>query len=105
MSDPKRYTDLQVWEALHFGGSTNGWIRWEDYARLKAEVDRMTKHDDDTCPHLVLASLLEAENARLKAEVERLRKAGDALCESPYLWENDPAVIAWRAAKEGKPSA
>ena len=92
----------------------------------------MSKHDDDTCPHLVRASLLEAENARLKAdvneladglrlasevgikiadevtrlkaEVERLRKAGDAVCESPYLWEDDPAVIAWRAAKEGKPS-
>ena len=29
-------------------------------------------HDDDTCPHLVRASLLETENARLKAEVERL---------------------------------
>ena len=29
-------------------------------------------HDDDTCPHLVRANLLEAENARLKAEVERL---------------------------------
>ena len=92
----------------------------------------MSKHNDDTCPHLVRASLLEAENARLKAdvneladglrlasevgikiadevtrlkaEVERLRKAGDAVCESPYLWEDDPAVIAWRAAKEGKPS-
>ena len=33
----------------------------------------MSKHDDDTCPHLVRASLLEAENARLKAEVKRLR--------------------------------
>ena len=36
----------------------------------------MSKHDDDTCPHLVRASLLEAENARLKAEVERLRNLG-----------------------------
>ena len=36
----------------------------------------MSKHDDDTCPHLVRASLLEAENASLKAEVERLRIAG-----------------------------
>jgi hypothetical protein len=34
-------------------------------------------HDDDTCPHLVRANLLEAENARLKAEVERLTKAID----------------------------
>jgi hypothetical protein len=111
----------------------------------------MSEHDNDTCPHLVRARLLEAENrllkadvgeladalklasevgikiadevTRLKAEVERLTafttrtiipnellqaqverltKAGDAVCESPYLWETDPAVIAWRAAKEGK---
>ena len=61
----------------------------------------MSKHDDDTCPHLVRSSLLETENAHLnaeverlrnlgiklesmidplKAEVERLRKAGDLLC-------------------------
>ena len=31
-------------------------------------------HDDDTCPHLVRANLLEAENARLKAEVHRLEE-------------------------------
>ena len=36
----------------------------------------MSYHDDDTCPHLVRASLLEAENARLKAEVERLTIQG-----------------------------
>ena len=32
----------------------------------------MSEHDNDTCPHLVRASLLEAENARLKAEVQHL---------------------------------
>ena len=32
----------------------------------------MSKHDDDTCPHLVRASLLETENTRLKTEVEHL---------------------------------
>ena len=32
----------------------------------------MSKHNDDTCPHLVRASLLEAENARLKADVNEL---------------------------------
>jgi hypothetical protein len=47
---------------------------------------------------------MHKENARLKAEVERLTKAGDGLCASAYLWETDPAVIAWRAAKEGKQS-
>jgi len=45
---------------------------------------------------------LKAENAWLKAKVERLTKAGDAVCESPYALETDPAVIEWRAAKEGK---
>ncbi len=35
----------------------------------------MSKHDDDTCPHLVRASLLEAENARLKADVVELADA------------------------------
>ena len=32
----------------------------------------MSDHDNDTCPHLVRASLLEAENARLKADVNEL---------------------------------
>jgi predicted Ser/Thr protein kinase len=94
----------------------------------------MSKHDDDTCPHLVRASLLEAENTRLKAEVERLRKAGDDLVLS-IEWRNVVVSIpptmslieslsflevsekckcnlhnfyddikAWNAAKEGKPS-
>ena len=38
----------------------------------------MSDHDNDTCPHLVRASLLEAENARLKAEVERLASVSEA---------------------------
>ena len=87
----------------------------------------MIPHDDDTCPHLVRASLLEVENARLKAEVERLdafkthtiipneilqaqverlTKAGDAMA-SPL---SKGAMMAfgaslakdWNAAKEGK---
>jgi hypothetical protein len=42
-------------------------------------------HDDDTCPHLVRANLLEADNARLRAEVERLTRAhADALAS---FWE------------------
>ena len=45
---------------------------------------------------------LNKEVASLKAKVERLTKAGDAVCESPYALETDPAVIEWRAAKEGR---
>jgi hypothetical protein len=83
-------------------------------------------HDDDTCPHLVRANLLEAENARLKAEVEglmifcnctlipskelqakveRLTKAGDAMAdmvdwEVPYE-RRKKLEAEWLAAKEG----
>ena len=45
---------------------------------------------------------LNKEVASLKAKVERLTKAGDAVCESPYALETDPAVIEWRASKEGR---
>jgi hypothetical protein len=37
----------------------------DENERLKA-----MPHDDDTCPHLVRANLLEAENARLKANID-----------------------------------
>lgn len=63
-------------------------------ARLAADIKRLAA---DTLKDL---SLIE----ELKAENERLVKAGDAVCESPYLLETDPAVLAWRTAKEGKRS-
>lgn len=59
----------------------------------------MSKHDDDTCPHLVRASLIEAENARLQAEVDRLRKHRNSLIE-----RLDKAIEALNAANEGTPS-
>ena len=81
------------------------WVKYEDYARLKAEVDEARRGSGAGMGVMLdLNNQLVAENARLKADVERLRKAGDAVCESPYVWETDPAVIEWRAAKEGKPS-
>jgi hypothetical protein len=63
----------------------------------------MSEHDNDTCPHLVRASLLEAENARLKAEVEQLQKLVG------MQKSIDESIDAWieskrNAAKEGKPS-
>ena len=80
------------------------YVEYADYARLKAE----RVHDINQIGGL------QQELARLRAssfvtavpveQYERVVKAGDAVCESPYLWEDDPAVIAWRAAKEGKPS-
>ena len=45
----------------------------------------MSEHDNDTCPHLVQASLLETAVARLKAEVERL----DTLCKQLMAQQSD----------------
>ena len=98
-------------------------------AEVMSLISSATTHDDDTCPHLVRANLLSAENARLKAEVERLTafttrtiipneelqaqierltKAGDAmLSEWASGDEKDAqnflkALVIWNAAKEGK---
>jgi len=104
MSEPKRYrivinnywetelrsTDECIEEGEHV--ESQEYVCLEDYARLKAEVERLTAFTTRTI----------IPNEELQAQVERLTKAGDAVCESPYLWETDPAVIDWRAAKEGK---
>jgi hypothetical protein len=63
----------------------------------------MSTHDNDTCPHLVRASLLEAENARLKAEVERLTEGNECLdqmhekemARSAFLCEEVNRTTAW----------
>ena len=50
-------------------------------------------HDDDTCPHLVRANLLEAENARLKAEVKGLNKELADAQESYHLVNEKTAIF------------
>ena len=89
-------------------GSSGDWNKLKHLVDLSAENARLKAEVGELADALKLASevgiKIADEVTRLKAEVERLRKAGDAVCESPYLWEDDPAVIAWRAAKEGKPS-
>lgn len=57
----------------------------------------MSKHDDDTCPHLVRASLLEADNARLKAEVEELKRQPDPL--TAYLYAAELAKDTMKKLK------
>lgn len=67
----------------------------------------MSDHDNDDCPHLVRASLLEAENARLKAEVERLKQENNklAVMVNPVVLKALIRTKEWNAAKEGKPNA
>ena len=62
MSEPKRYSNLDIWKALHFGEGDEGWVKWEDYARLKAEVERLQS----------IHSIDSIGIEQLKAEVERL---------------------------------
>jgi hypothetical protein len=59
-----------------------GWVSWEDYARLKAEVERLTKAGDD----LETWVLILRHNNPTDIEDFRL------------------VVLNWNAAKEGKQS-
>ena len=64
----------------------------------------MSIHDDDTCPHLVRANLLEAENARLNAEVDGLKKLlglHKSIDDVINEWIESKKKH-WNAAKEGK---
>jgi cell division protein FtsB len=106
----------------------------EENAALKAEVERLTKHDDDTCRHFIMRTLLEAQNGFLKARVERLERTEERLHNTLNRYALDdmrlqahierltkagnnlvyvvtdhpvaePFVKAWNAAKEGKTDA
>ena len=86
-----------------------GWVSYEDYARLKADVNELADG-------LKLASevgiKMADEVTRLKSEVERLTKAGDAMASILQFEEQlyhehaqDPKPVQdWLAAKEGKQS-
>ena len=128
MSDLGQHDGDGIRYAMHLsapkGGSAQmlrdpagGWVSWEDYARLKAEVERLTQLND------TLALRYDATNSMLdgcaktieemEAQVERLTKAGDELhaflinyivesrISSAYLNKLDDD---WNAAKEGKQS-
>jgi FtsZ-binding cell division protein ZapB len=106
------------------------YVEYEDYAILKAEVDRLTKQNALATPRHLIASQdiktlreqieeLKLENSQyeehhkygqnvitsLREEVERLTNAGDAMA-FMMAYEKDSEfkgfVKAWNAAKEGK---
>jgi len=84
MSDPKRY-ELYVDASLQAeeGGE---FVRYEDYARLKAEVERLTKAGDDLAEEIALAKRQD-EGSRFDP------------IEMHYDHE---LIVKWNAAKEGK---
>jgi hypothetical protein len=103
MSEPKPW---DLWEVI-LEETDSKWVRWEDYARLKAEVEMLSKpaiiggYNLSQYIRMANSETLEFDNgdifadmtlperikyiveshASLKAENERLTKAGDAMAE------------------------
>ena len=128
MSEPKRYA-WKVNEENDFDlieHSNGEYVRYEDYARLKAEIEKLKltleKERQIFCqnwsydPHY---AYLQLNNAELKAKIENLKgdnrliKAGDLMYEWLVLagrrtWSRpvdaitmDKSMEAWEAAKKG----
>jgi hypothetical protein len=76
---------------LKFSEEDDGmWVKWEDYARLKAEVERLTAFTTRTI----------IPNEILQAQVERLTKAGDAMADR-LMYQGYPLTIPqWNEAKD-----
>jgi hypothetical protein len=83
-----------------------GWVGYEDYARLKAEVERLTEAWVD--------KKMQEDRDALLQQVERLTKAGDSMAELMFIDKDyigspkQEAVVEWckaTEAKEGKPRA
>jgi hypothetical protein len=56
MNEPKRYTGKTEGSVLgspHWEHPEGEWVKWEDYALLKAEVERLTKAGDAMAEELV----------------------------------------------------
>lgn len=116
MSEPIRYAFKMHEEddAIYLGAKEQAdgmWVKYEDYARLKAEVEELTGllkastyyNTSDEVTRLKaeverLTKALEEEAAcqvghqenailigRLEAQVERLTEAGDRLCDKEFV--------------------
>jgi hypothetical protein len=125
MKDPKRYTLAEPDISYGVDESKKGeFVYWSDYARLKAENERLRASSFVTAVPCEVYEELKAEVERLKiydyknlsmrieidklnAKINRLVKAGDkmVLCiDGDYNYQM-PCVQAWNAAKDGKPTA
>jgi len=103
MSEPKRYAivaDFQPpWAKMHEFPSAGEWVRYDDYARLNAEVEKSKQLNTEL---IVLCN-------RQANDIQRLTKAGDAMEKDLLGYIPDtidgyyrPAnsVFEWRASKE-----
>ena len=95
MSEPKRYTGKTEGSTLgspHWEHPEGEWVKWEDYARLKAECQARQAEN----------SVLAVECDSLKAEVERLK--GIILAQSSEFVRNatkqeeEPLPDGWNSS-------
>lgn len=113
MSKPLRFKPVNPAHEMVYSAD-GGWVSWEDYARLKAEVERLTlasqgavKYVDHTMALTRQSMEHHKQVSRLEAQVERLTKAGDGLEDAIIdggLNRMNEARDNWNAAKEGKQS-
>jgi len=89
MSEPKRYeigVDFVAPVFVPVETKVGDWVKWEDYARLRAEVERLTKAGDAMAEEIALAKRQD-EGSRFDP------------IEMHYDHE---LIVKWNAAKEGK---
>ena len=70
MSEPKPW---DLWEVI-LEETDSKWVRWEDYARLKAEVERLTKAGDEM--HEQATNTFQPHSLRLAMEAWNAAKKG-----------------------------
>ena len=106
MSEPKPW---DLWEVI-LEETDSKWVRWEDYASLKAEVERLTKENALATPRHLIASQditsLREQVERLTKENETRRKDMELLFASYKQALEDIRRLHWdlRDVKEGKQS-
>ena len=106
MSEPKRYQPVvqcvepsyqaQMIEPKVMEFSEGEYVLHSDYARLKAEVERLTKQNALATPRHLIAS---QDIKTLREQVERLTKAGDLMCR--MAGNNQVINRHWKTAKKG----
>jgi nitrogen-specific signal transduction histidine kinase len=90
MSDPT------IWDIAMGGNPPEKFVPYADYARLKAEVERLKMSAYNR-----LSMRIEID--KLNARIERLIKAGDLMADGingDYNYSL-PCIEAWEAAKKG----
>ena len=103
MSQPLRFKPVNPAHEMIYSPD-GGWVSWEDYARLKAEVERL----DTLCKQLM------AQHSDISCENIMLRKAGDEMAStlkdggiivSGYALADEWLKAKLLAAKENPPHA